>query len=106
MEDSLASGGSVGSAVLAGAHHLNISFHHNSSAQLTTVYPGYGSFTHSPVTNDDNVGAVDGAVILGLGPVLVMHSGNSAEGSEILDSRGGNYETGLDLTDTKDRISS
>ena len=34
MEDSLASGGGVGCTVLAGAHHLNISFHQNSSAQL------------------------------------------------------------------------
>ena len=104
MEDSLASGGSVGSGVLAGAHHLNISSEQQPTLSQLTVYPRYGGFTHGPVSNDNNVGRVDGTVVLG--SVLIMHSRNPAEGSEILDSRGGNYETRLNLTHAKDRASS
>ena len=37
MEDSLASGGSVGSGVLAGAHHLNISSEQHSASVLFTL---------------------------------------------------------------------
>ena len=86
---------------------LIISILHQTNNQPSTsysVYPGYGSFPHSSVSNDDNVGGVDGTVVLG--SVLILHRGDSTEGSEILDSRGGNYETRLNLTDANVRVGS
>ena len=85
---------------------VNFVFHQNINqhCEPQTVYPRYGGFTHGPVSNDNNVGRVDRTVVLG--SVLILDGRDTAEGSEILDTRGGNYETRLNLTDAKGRASS